>query len=115
MLVVGLAASFDALAPAKAAAQDAPVPTDLATMFELGNLVIEFTNPSYEFSDLIFRPSLNDQFDFGCRLQGCGSLAFANRETRWAFANRETRWAFANRETRRGSISGTRRRCRAAI
>ena len=46
MLVVGLAASFDALAPAKAAAQDAPVPTDLATMFELGNLVVDTNGDS---------------------------------------------------------------------
>ena len=45
-LVFGLPASFDAAAPANAAAQEAQGPTDLATMFELGNLVLDTNGDS---------------------------------------------------------------------
>ena len=45
-LVMGLAASFDAGAPASAAAQTAQGPSDLATMFELGHLVLDTNGDS---------------------------------------------------------------------
>ena len=45
-LVLGLPASLDAAAPASAAAQEAQDPTDLATMFELGSLVLDTNGDS---------------------------------------------------------------------
>ena len=45
-LAFGLPASFDVAAPPSAAAQETQGPTDLATMFELGNLVLDTNGDS---------------------------------------------------------------------
>ena len=46
LLVIGVAASFAAAAPVSVAAQAAQEPTDLATMFELGKLVLDTNGDS---------------------------------------------------------------------